>query len=78
MDNNEPLTSEERAGEHYEVWVSLERWVGDDKQEDCEATKITEALKREDATVIWELLEAIGMGAEAVVANNYGLSMTGN
>lgn len=61
-------------GEHYEVWVTLERWVGDDKQEDCSTTKIADIEKREDAEAIFEACEAAAVGIAPVIINNFVLN----
>jgi len=60
-------------GEHYEVWVTLERWIGDDKQEDCSTTKIADIEKRDDAEVIFEACEAAAVGIAPVIINNFGI-----
>ena len=61
-------------GEHYEVWVTLERWsTYDDKAEDCQTTKIADIAKREDAEVIFEACEATAVGIAPVIINNFKL-----
>ena len=59
--------------EHYEVWLMVERWVGDKKQEDCETTKIVSTKKRQDAIAIWEACEAAAIGVTPVIINNFFL-----
>ncbi|HUW17667.1 MAG TPA: hypothetical protein VMW16_00010 [Sedimentisphaerales bacterium] len=61
--------------EHYEVWVTLEKWNGDEKVEDCETTKIANVKTQADATVIWELCEAASLAVTPIVANNFSLSI---
>jgi len=59
--------------EHYEVWVTLEKWNGDDREEECQTTKIADIAKREDAETIFEACEAAAVGIAPVIINNFSL-----
>jgi hypothetical protein len=50
--------------ERYEVWVTLEKWDGDDKIEDVQTTKIFENASEENAELIWSLCESVSIAAK--------------
>ena len=60
---------------HYEVWVTLEKWNGTENIEDCEATKIADIQKREDAEVIKEACESLCLTITPIIATKFNLDI---
>ena len=53
--------------EHYEVWVTLEKWDGDSKVEDVQTTKIFQNASEENAELIWSLSESVSIAAKEAI-----------
>ena len=53
--------------EHYEVWVTLEKWDGDSKLEDVETCKIGNVNDEDGARQLFEAAQTMAMAVVPIV-----------
>lgn len=49
------------TGEHYEVWITLEKWDGDSKIDDVETCKLGNVKDESNARQLFEATQEISM-----------------